>query len=161
MHRVRILVGVTTVAAVIVTYLWIRTHRYQALWLTQTTAREILELTATPGPFDSPGPEPCIGEAPQVRDSPQTLRAEKETLALMLPKGYRSFEISATHNNELRVVVPFQTTVAVGRYVPVERITEIWEGVLNGQRRDCQFAGLSVDFVTANGKGLLTSHVQK
>jgi hypothetical protein len=149
------MIGAFTLIAIIAGSIWAKTHRGQVWWYAWVIRRELLKVASTPGPFDSPLPEAC------VTDSTKTLTAEKEALSHRLPYGYRSFEIVPRSNKELRVAVPFQTTAGVERYVPIDRITEVWEGVLSAQRRDCFYYDLSVRFVASNGRELLTSTINR
>ena len=102
----------------------------------------------------TPGLQLCT-----LNDSAQTLATENSDLKLLLPPGYRVFEIVPKRNNVLRVVVREKTADATQKHVPIDKITDAWATVLARHHHNCGYSYLAVEFVTPNGAGLLTLHI--
>lgn len=114
----------------------------------------LLAVVPSPRAFAqlTPGLKLC-----SLTDSVQTITSEKIELHHRLLPGYHSFEIVSQHNNELKVVVQFETAAMAEKHVAIDKIRDIWESVLQTHHRDCGYSTLSVEFVTSSGKELLTA----
>jgi hypothetical protein len=92
----------------------------------------------------------------EARASAAVRASEAVEVNHRLSPGYHALAITPGKENQLRVVVPFETATAAERHVPVSDILDIWEYVLTKYHCLHDYATIEIEFVSARGKVLFT-----